>query len=128
MTKKLLVVEDDPQIRLLLKKTLRCFEEYNVELFFAEDGDKGMVIAKKEKPDLIFLDVMMPIMSGIEVCKEIKSDPELKNSQVIFLTIKEIEELKELGGTIVHDGHITKPFNPDYIVEKVSQVLHVEPC
>ncbi len=123
MDKNLLVVEDDQKVRLLLKRALRCFEENDVGLFIAANGAEALSIAKREKPDLVFLDIMMPDVSGLDVCKQIKADPELKNTKVVFITAKGSESDIEEGKKAGCDDYITKPFSPDDIIEKADDIL-----
>jgi len=77
---KILIVDDDPIIRNLLVQILEPFEERGVELLTAENGMTAVDTVKKEKPDLVFLDVMMPKMNGFEVCDVIKHDAGIKNA------------------------------------------------
>lgn len=125
MDKKILVVEDEAQIRLLLKRALRCFEENDVGLFFGKHGAEGLRIAKEEKPDIMLIDVMMPGMDGVELCKKVKTDPELKDTHVIFITAKGEDFDKEAGIKAGGDQYITKPFSPDDVIEKVENILHI---
>jgi CheY-like chemotaxis protein len=73
MDKKILIVDDEPFIRVLLKQTLEDLEDKGVELLLAADGEEGIEIALNERPNLIFLDVMMPYVSGYEVCQRVKA-------------------------------------------------------
>ena len=86
MLKKILIVDDDITVQRLLEFILRKFSD--VDVFIASDGDMALDIIRKEKPNLIFLDFMMPGKNGIEVCREVKNDPELKNSYIVMLTAK----------------------------------------
>lgn len=88
MTKKVLIVDDEVHIRALLEQTLEDLADAGVELFVAQDGEEGLQYVQEEKPDLVFLDVMMPKLNGYQVCEHIKQDPELKDTYVIMLTAK----------------------------------------
>ena len=89
MQKKILIVDDEPHIRLLLEQTLEDLEEgEGVRILLAPDGESGLAMIVKERPALVFLDIMMPGMSGYEVCREVRDRPELKNTRVILLTAK----------------------------------------
>ncbi len=123
MDKNLLVVEDDQKILLLLKRVLRCFEKNGVGLFLAKNGTEALLIAKRVKPDLVFLDIAMHEVSGLDVCKQIKGDPELNNTKVVFITGKDSDDDKEEGKKAGGDDYITKPFSPDYIIEKADEIL-----
>ena len=76
MTKKLLIVDDEPHIRLLLEQTLEELEDHDVEILTATNGLEALETLRSEKPNLVFLDVMMPKMNGYEVCQQIKGDPD----------------------------------------------------
>lgn len=118
---KVLIVDDDITIQRLLEFVLRKFE---VDILLADDGDIALDIARREKPELIFLDVMMPGKNGIEVCREMKEDPELRNSYIVMLTAKgeeaEIENMFDSGA----DQYIPKPFTPSEIAEIAKKVIH----
>jgi len=75
---KILIVDDELHIRLLLQQTLEEFEEEGVELLTAENGEEALQILQEEKPGLVFLDVMMPKINGFEVCKVVKNDLGMK--------------------------------------------------
>ncbi len=121
MQKKVLIIDDDITVQRLLEFILRKFE---VDILIAGDGDAGIKLAKEEKPDLIFLDVMMPSKSGIEVCREIKSDPDLRGIYVVMLTAKgeetEIKDMFDSGA----DEYVPKPFSPSEISEIVKKVIN----
>ena len=76
MSKKLLIVDDEPHIRLLLEQTLEELEDHDVEILTATNGLEALETIRSEKPNLVFLDVMMPKMNGYEVCQHIKGDPD----------------------------------------------------
>lgn len=120
MRKKILVIDDDITVQRLLEFILRKFD---VEILIAGDGDAGIKLVKDEKPDLIFLDVMMPGKSGIEVCREIKSDPNLQGAYVVMLTAKgEESEIKDMFDSGA-DEYVPKPFSPSGIIEIVRKVI-----
>jgi two-component system alkaline phosphatase synthesis response regulator PhoP len=126
MAKKILIIDDEVHIRALLEHALEDLEDEGVELLFAKDGDEGLKTIKKEKPDLIFLDIMMPKMNGYDVCREIKKDPEFNTSYIIMLTAKGQTSDKIRGEEVQADEYITKPFNPDEILHKASTILDIE--
>ncbi|HHU75545.1 MAG TPA: response regulator [Firmicutes bacterium] len=120
---KILIVDDEPHIRLLLEQTLEDLEDDDVELLVAEDGAEGLDCIIDEMPELVFLDVMMPKMSGFEVCHRVKNELKLKNVYIVLLTAKGQEFDKLKGQEVGADMYMTKPFNPDEIVEKAQEVL-----
>ena len=125
MCKKILIVDDEVHIRALLKQALEDLEDVGVELLSARDGEEGLQYARDEKPDLMFLDVMMPKKNGYEVCQTIKQDPGLKDIYIILLTAKGQAADKVHGEAVEANEYITKPFNPDEILQKARDILHV---
>ena len=126
MNKKILIVDDEVHIRALLEQTLEDLEDAGVEIFLAKEGEEGLRFAREEKPDLMFLDIMMPKKNGYEVCEEIKRDSELKDIYIIMLTAKGQAADKVRGEDVKANEYITKPFNPDEILQKASDILRVQ--
>jgi DNA-binding response OmpR family regulator len=126
MNKKILIVDDEVHIRALLEQALEDLEDEGVEIFLAREGEEGLRIAREEKPDLMFLDIMMPKKNGYEVCEEIKGDPELKDIYIIMLTAKGQAADRVRGEEVKANEYITKPFNPDEILQKASDILGVQ--
>jgi CheY-like chemotaxis protein len=124
MGKKILIVDDEVHIRALLEQALEDLEDVGVELLSARDGEEGLQCARDEKPDLMFLDVMMPKKNGYEVCQTIKQDPDLKDIYIILLTAKGQAVDKVRGEAVKANEYITKPFNPDEILQKARDILH----
>lgn len=126
MDKKVVIVDDEAHIRILLEETLEELSRRGVKIFTAKNGREGLELIKKERPNLVFLDAMMPEMNGYEVCKKVKSDFELKNNTyVIMLTAKGQLQDKTRGILSGTDEYITKPFDPDMILEKAKSVLGI---
>jgi len=123
MTKKLLIVDDEPHIRLLLEQTLEDLEDEGVELFSASNGAEALEKIRSELPDLVFLDVMMPKMNGFDVCNAVKNELKLENIYIIMLTAKGQEFDKQRGNEVGADIYMTKPFDPDEVLEKSREVL-----
>jgi two-component system alkaline phosphatase synthesis response regulator PhoP len=121
--KQILIVDDEAFIRVLLKQTLEDLEDMGVDLLLAADGEEGVEIALRRRPDLIFLDVMMPKLNGYEVCRRIKE----VDSQVyiMLLTAKGQAIDKEKGLAVGANEYVTKPFDPDYILERAAEVLGI---
>ena len=126
MNKKILIVDDEAHIRLLLHQTLEDFEDEGVEIITAENGRDGLELIQSERPGIVFLDVMMPYMNGYEVCKEVKQDPLLDDVVIILLTAKGQEVDKEKGLEAGADLYMSKPFDPDLIISKVSEVMQID--
>ncbi len=123
MNKKILIVDDEPHIRLLLEQTLEDLEDEGVQLLIADNGEEALDTIKTEKPDLVFLDVMMPKMNGFDVCNAVKNELSLKGVYIIMLTAKGQEFDKHKGKEVGADLYMTKPFDPDEVVKKSIQVL-----
>ena len=120
---KVLIADDEPHIRLLLEQTLEDLEDEGLEIFTAENGAEALESIKENKPDMVFLDVMMPKMNGFEVCSEVKKNLKIPDIYIVLLTAKgqEIDKLKGMESGA--DMYMTKPFNPDDIVKKVREIL-----
>jgi DNA-binding response OmpR family regulator len=123
--KKILIVDDEPFIRTLLEETLEEFEDEGVEILVASNGVEGWEVVQQERPDLVFLDVMMPKMSGYEVCQRVKESETLSQTYVIMLTAKGQEIDRERGQKVGADEYVTKPFDPDYVIERAQKVLEI---
>jgi len=123
MNKKVLIVDDEPHIRLLMAQTLEELEDEGVEVLIAENGEEAIETIKMEKPDLVFLDVMMPKMNGFDVCYAVKNNLDIKDVYIIMLTAKGQEFDKEKGQQVGADLYMTKPFDPDEVVEKSYEIL-----
>lgn len=123
MNKKILIVDDEPYIRLLLEQTLEDLEDEGVELLTADNGEEALDTIKTEKPELVFLDVMMPKMNGFDVCKAVKNELSIKDVYIIMLTAKGQEFDKRKGLEVGADLYMTKPFDPDEVVNTSMQVL-----
>jgi DNA-binding response OmpR family regulator len=123
MNKKILIVDDEPHIRLLLEQTLEDLEEEGVELLTANNGEEAFETIKAERPNLVFLDVMMPKMNGFDVCNAVKNELGIENIYIVMLTAKGQEFDKLKGKQVGADLYMTKPFDPDEVVEKSVEVL-----
>jgi two-component system, OmpR family, alkaline phosphatase synthesis response regulator PhoP len=117
---KILLVDDEPDILEFLGYNLKK-EGYNV--LTATNGIDAIEIAKKEKPDLIILDVMMPEMDGMEVCKELRKISSLKNVMITFLTARNEEYSQISGFDSGSDDYITKPIKPTVFVSRVKDIV-----
>jgi DNA-binding response OmpR family regulator len=126
MDKKILIADDEPFIRTLLEQTLEDFEDEGVILLMARNGKEALRLAQTENPDLVFLDVMMPHLNGYEVCRRIKEDAELSSTYVILLTARGQEVDRVRGIDVGADEYITKPFDPDDIIQRTQEILQVE--
>ena len=123
MEQKLLIVDDEAHIRMLIEQTLEDLEDEGVELLFAENGEQALEIIQREEPNLVFLDVMMPKMNGMEVCHKVKKELNLKDVYIILLTAKGQEVDRQKGLEMGADRYMTKPFDPDEMLDIAEEVL-----
>lgn len=123
MTQKILIVDDEPNILILMEQALEDLEDEGVEFLTARNGIEALEAIKAEQPDLVFLDVMMPKMSGLEVCHIVKYDLKMTNVYIVMLTAKGQEFDKQKGLDVGADLYLTKPFRPKEVLEKARQVL-----
>lgn len=123
MEQKLLIVDDEAHIRMLLEQTLEDLEDEGVNFFSAQNGEEAFEIIKTEKPQLVFLDVMMPKMNGMEVCRKVKKELQLNDVFIVLLTAKGQELDRQKGQEVGADLYMTKPFDPEVILEKAKEIL-----
>jgi two-component system, OmpR family, alkaline phosphatase synthesis response regulator PhoP len=121
--KRILIVDDEVHIRILMEQTLEDLEDAGVELMMASDGAEALEMIRSARPDLVFLDVMMPKMSGFEVCQAVKTDDELKSTYIVILTAKGQEFDVNRGQEVGADRYMTKPFDPDQVFQLAVDVL-----
>ncbi len=126
MSKKILIVDDELNMRMLLKESLEEFEDKGVELLDAENGEDAIESIRTEKPKLVILDVMMPGMNGFEVCDIVKNKLGMKDVYVLMLTTNGQKFNKQKGIEVGTDIFMTKPFDPDAIIGKVAKILEIE--
>jgi DNA-binding response OmpR family regulator len=117
---KIVIAEDEPDIRELIAFTLRFAGH---EVIAGANGQEGYDLTKQHHPDLSMFDVRMPKMTGYDACKMIKSDPEIANTPVVFLSAKGQENEIEQGLASGADDYLLKPFAPDQLTERVKAVL-----
>ncbi|MBE9213902.1 response regulator [Plectonema cf. radiosum LEGE 06105] len=125
MEKKILIVDDEANIRILMEQVLEKLEDEGVELLIAENGQEALEIIENQKPDLVFLDIMMPKMNGLDVCRTVKKELQIPDIYIIILTAKGQENDKEKGLEVGADLYMTKPFRPKAILEKSREVLGI---
>lgn len=118
--KKILIVDDEPNIVMSLEYT---FKKNNFEVFIARDGQEALDILKTQLPDVIILDVMMPMVDGFATLEHIKKDKRLQHCKVIFLSAKNKEKDIEKGLSLGANLYVVKPFSIKKLVEQVNEVL-----
>jgi len=122
---KVLIVDDEAYIRLLIEQTLEDLEDQGVEIFTADNGVDALAIIQAERPGLVFLDVMMPKMNGFDVCQAVKRDLKMEDIYIILLTAKGQEYDKQHGEQVGADVYLTKPFDPDQLLDMAQVILKV---
>ena len=118
--KKILIVDDEPNIVMSLEYS---FKKNNFEVYIARDGQEALDIIKNQYPDLIILDVMMPLVDGFETLQQIRKNNQLDHCKVIFLSAKNKESDIEKGIALGADAYLTKPFSIKKVIEKVNELL-----
>lgn len=122
---KILIVDDEAYIRRLIEQTLEELEDVGVELLTADNGTDALETIKAKQPELVFLDVMMPAMNGFDVCYAVKRELGLENVYIVMLTAKGQEFDRQRGEEVGADMYMTKPFDPDALLEKAAEVLGI---
>ena len=118
--KKILIVDDEPNIVMTLEYT---FKKSNYEVFIARDGQEALDILKTNFPDVIILDIMMPMVDGFATLEQIRKDANLQHTKVMFLSAKNKESDIEKGLALGADAYMTKPFSIKKVIEKVEELL-----
>ncbi len=116
---KVAVVDDDPEMVKAVKMMLKLA---GAEVFEAISGVTGYLLVKRELPDAVLLDIMMPDIDGFEVCRKLKLNPATKDIPVIFVTARTGQEHIDRGLSLGAQGYITKPFGPDDLIDKICEV------
>jgi two-component system phosphate regulon response regulator PhoB len=120
---KVLIADDQANMRQLVRLTL---ETGRFQIFEAPDGDSALAVARREQPDLVFLDWTMPGLPGVEVCRALRDDPTHDGMRIVMLTARSQIEDREAARAVGADDYITKPFSPIQLLEKVRDVLGPE--
>ncbi len=123
---KILIADDESGMRILIGQTLEPLEDKGVVLLQAGSGKETLEIIKAEKPDLVLLDVMMPEMSGFDVCNTVKNVLGMQDIYIMMLTGMKQEVDKQRGKDVGADYYMTKPFALDDLLERVVNVLGIE--
>ena len=126
MGSTILIVDDEPHIRLLIAQTLEELEDRDVTLLSATNGDEALELIKTTRPALIFLDVMIPRRNGFDLCQIVKHELGMHNTYIVLLTAKGQEFDRQIGQTAGADTYMTKPFDPDQLLQTALDVLGLE--
>lgn len=120
MAKKILIIEDYPATSEMMSSIL---EAEGFKSLVAMEGASGLEMARSQKPDLILLDVMMPGMSGFQVCEKLKADEKTRGIPVIIVSVRGTEENIKKGEKLGADGYVPKPFDPFDLVARIKKLL-----
>ncbi len=120
MSKKVLIADDELYI---LESVSYVVEQAGYEVITAEDGEAALRLAKKERPSLMFLDIMMPKITGFEVCEALKSNPETRDIHIVMLTARGQERDERMGMEAGADEYITKPFSPRELRKRLDEIM-----
>lgn len=123
MNQTILIVDDEAHLRMLLQQTLEELEDEGVELLTATNGEEAIATIESARPRLVFLDVMMPKLSGFDVCNRAKRTLGLTETYIVLLTAKGQEFDRQRGQEVGADLYMTKPFDPDALLQKARDVL-----
>ena len=124
MTRKVLIADDEERIRGLVVATLSSDDRY--EVLTAADGALAVSVCQAERPDLVFLDLLMPKMDGYAVCRELKSSPETRDIKIVMLTAMAQESDRRTAMKLGVDDFVTKPFSPMALAAKLDEMLDPE--
>ena len=119
-TTTVLIVEDEPDLREILRYNL---EREGFKVIESEDGEAGLALLRKHLPKIVLLDIMLPGMDGVEICRSIKYDPQTRSIPVIMVTARGDESDIVLGLGVGADDYIIKPFSPRELMARIKAVL-----
>jgi two-component system, OmpR family, alkaline phosphatase synthesis response regulator PhoP len=119
-SKKILIVEDEVELVEMVKMRL---EANGYEVVTAYNGEDGLLMARREKPDMILLDLMLPKMDGYQVCGILKKDKEYAGIPICMFTARAQESEQKLGMELGADAYITKPFEPPVLLAKIKELI-----
>jgi two-component system, OmpR family, alkaline phosphatase synthesis response regulator PhoP len=125
MPPKILIVDDEPNIRTLLLQAFEDLATKGIKILETGEGIEAWRVIQAEQPELIVLDIMLPGMSGYEICQRIKSDPELSKTYVIILTAKGQAADRKRSFEVGADEFILKPFDTMYLIKRVTEALGI---
>ena len=117
--KKILIVDDEKEMVQL--ETMRL-ESHGYEVVVAYEGETGLLLARTEKPDLIIVDIMLPMMDGYELCRRLKLDPQCRLMPIILVSAVDQKYDTYLGKKVGADDYFTKPFEPTALLAKIKEL------
>jgi two-component system alkaline phosphatase synthesis response regulator PhoP len=125
MNHRILIVDDERRTLLLMERTLRDLqdEHEDVEILTASNGEEALEIIKADRPALVYLDLMMPRVGGLDVCRTVKGERDLRDTYVVMLTAMGQEVDRQSAKEVGADLYLTKPFDPDTVLGIAKDVL-----
>lgn len=120
MPKRILITEDSPTVLAMMKDII---ESAGYSTLTAIDGQEAIDKARKEKPDLIIMDLMLPKIDGYKVCAMLKFDKNYRNIPIVILTARAGEADKKMGEEVCANAYITKPVDPDTLISKIKELI-----
>ena len=123
---KILLVDDESNIVFLMERSIELMSDSDIEILKAGNGKDALDLITKEKPDMVFLDVMMPEMDGFEVCRKVRQEYNNKETYIIILTAKGEERDKVNAIQAGANEFMTKPFDPSEMIDKIKSVLKID--
>ncbi len=123
MSRSVLIVDDEQHIRLLIEQALEDLTDDGVELYTASDGEEALAVIEAQRPDLVFLDVMMPRRNGLDVCRAVRGDLGMSDPHIVLLTAKGQADDRQAGIDAGANRYLTKPFDPDELLAIAREVL-----
>ena len=123
---KILLVDDESNIVFLMERSIELMSDSDIEILKAGNGKDALDLIIKEKPDMVFLDVMMPEMDGFEVCRKVRQEYNNKETYIIILTAKGEERDKVNAIQAGANEFMTKPFDPSEMIDKIKSVLKID--
>ena len=121
MAKKILVVDDEPDI---LKMVTFRLKKEGYEFITAVDGQEALDLINRQRPDLVLLDLRLPVVDGYEVCKRLKTNEDLRQIPVILVTASSAAEIAEKTKDFQADDYLIKPFEPEELLDKIKKFIN----
>lgn len=125
MNHRILIVDDERRTLLLMERALRDLqdEHEDIEILMASNGEQALQIITNDRPALVYLDIMMPRMDGFDVCKTVKSELDMPETYIVMLTAMGQEGDRQRAKEVGADLYLTKPFDPDVVLDIAKEVL-----
>ncbi len=124
MSTKILTVDDSKMVRMIVSNT---FQPFDCQIVTAADGAEGVEVALREKPDLIFLDITMPVLNGLETLEKIRKTPEISHIPVVMLTAESDAQRLGTADQLKVSGYISKPFKGEQLIELTQKIVPLNP-